>query len=267
MPASVVDSSTRHRRQRRLIDLHFRGESSLVLERPMRGHLVDCADCRAYYERQVLLAAVDPETAIPPRDRLAAGLGLSLGPRERRSRLRGWAVAAPVAAACLATVLVVGFRAGSGGQTRGRQLQSSQLLAYEVSKEGAVRQASDQIRPDSGLAFAYANIAHKGHLLVFAVDETRHVYWYHPAWNDSATDPTALAIQADDAVHEIPQSVYHQFRGRHLEVFGAFVDGPMSVRQIEAAIARAPIDALGRLTLALPGADLTRIELSLVGDR
>lgn len=259
-PASAAG---RHRRSRRLIDLHFRGRSSPTLERDLRGHLTDCADCGAYYERQLLLAAADPETAIHPRDRLAAALGLHPARHDRRPGPRWWALAAP-AAACLFAILIVGLhRPRSEWQARGRQAPRSQLLAYEVSKGGVVRQASHQIGSDSGLAFAYANIAHKRHLLVFAVDETRHVYWYHPAWDDAASDPTAVVIERDEAVHEIPQSVFHRFRGHRLEVFGAFVDGPISVRQVEAAIARAPVEADGRLVLTLPGAELTRLQLSL----
>jgi hypothetical protein len=261
-------SSASHRRQRRLIDAHFAGRSSRLDERIMRGHLAGCAECRAHYDRRLLLAAADPETAVLPRDRLAAGLGFRIGLAHRRVDLRRWAVGAPLVLACLVAIVAIGLRdRRSEWQTRGRHTQTSQLLAYEVSKGGTVRQASDQIGSDSGLAFAYANIAHKGHLLVFAVDETRHVYWYHPAWNDSASDPTAVAIERDEAVHEIPQSVFHKFRGHRLEVFGAFVDSPLSVRQVEAAIARAPVDAVGRLALTLPGAELTRLELSLAGGR
>jgi hypothetical protein len=267
MPPAPSAPPGPHQRQRRLIDAHFEGQSSLEVERTMREHLTGCADCRAHYDRRLLLAAADPETAVPPRERLAAGLGLRIGPDHRRVDLRRWAVGAPVVLACLIAVVAIGLRDRSEWQTRGRHTQTSQLLAYEVSKGGAVRQASREISSDSGLAFAYANIAHKGHLLVFAVDETRRVYWCHPAWNDAASDPTAVPIERDEAVHELPQSIFHKFRGRHLEVFGAFVDGPMSVRQVEAAIARAPVDAVGRLALTLPGAELTRLELSLVGDR
>jgi hypothetical protein len=262
---NLLTAPAPHRRERRLIDAHFEGQSSPRVERNMRGHLVGCADCRAYYDRRLLLADVNPKTAILPRDRLAAGLGFRIGPDHRRVDRRRWAVAAPMVLACLVAVVAIGRRdRGPEWQTRGHHAQTSQLLAYEVSSGGASRQASEQIGSDSGLAFAYANIAHKGHLLVFAVDETRHVYWYHPAWNDAASDPTAIPIEADEAVHEIPQSVFHKFRGHHLEVFGAFVDSPLSVRQVEAAIARAPVDAVGRLALNLPGAELTRFELSLV---
>jgi hypothetical protein len=268
MPPAPSAPPGPHHRQRRLIDAHFEGQSSLEAERTMRGHLTGCADCRAHYDRRLRLAAADPDTAVLPRDRLAAGLGLRIGPDHRRVDLRRWAIGAPLVLACLVAVVAIGLRdRRSGWQTRGRHGQTSQLLAYEVSKDGVVRQASEAIRSDSGLAFAYANIAHKGHLLVFAVDEARRVYWCHPAWNDAASDPTAVPIERDEAVHEIPQSVFHKFRGRHLEVFGAFVDSPMSVRQVEAAIARAPVDAIGRLALTLPDAELTRLELALVGDR
>src|SRR4029079_4255923 len=59
------------RRYRVLIDAHFRGEVPPGGERRMRLHLVDCADCRAYYDRHLRLALVDPQAALPANERLA----------------------------------------------------------------------------------------------------------------------------------------------------------------------------------------------------
>jgi len=66
-------------RCRQLIDVHFSGRLPPAGEREMRGHLVTCGVCRAYYQRHLLLAKVDPEGARPMRDRLA-----------RSARLRRW---------------------------------------------------------------------------------------------------------------------------------------------------------------------------------
>ena len=64
-------------RHRRLVDVHFRGRLPPTREREMRGHLVTCGPCRAYYDRHLLLARVDPDDALSMHDRLARGLGLS----------------------------------------------------------------------------------------------------------------------------------------------------------------------------------------------
>jgi hypothetical protein len=254
------------RRYRRFIEAHFRGRISSGGEREMRVHLVGCAACRAYYDRHLWLARVDPQAALPPGDRLARGLGLS-PPRLGRSRRR-WLVLAAAAAACAVGVLAVG-RGGAPGepQPRGGATPGSQLLVYEVSKGTATHPVGTELRADRGLAFAYANIGHKQRLMVFAVDEGRRVYWYHPGWQSPAEDPTAIAIERDDAFHEIPQAIAHRFRGRRLQLFGVFLDRALSVREMEVLVARAPADRQGRLQLVVAGADVTRLELDLVSAR
>jgi hypothetical protein len=124
-----------------------------------------------------------------------------------------------------------------------------------------------ELGAESGLAFAYANMGRKQRLMVFAVDEGRRVYWYHPAWRSPAEDPTAVAIERDDALHEIPQAVAHRFAGRRLQLFGVFLDRALSVRAMEGLVARAPADERGRIELGVAGADVTRLDLNLVPAR
>ncbi|MFP2959625.1 hypothetical protein ACLEPN_17730 [Myxococcus sp. 1LA] len=58
-----------------LVDRHFSGRIAPPDERRMREHLPDCAHCRERYERQLLLARLDP-SALDARTRLARGLGI-----------------------------------------------------------------------------------------------------------------------------------------------------------------------------------------------
>jgi hypothetical protein len=133
-----------------------------------------------------------------------------------------------------------------------------------VAKGQQARPVVAALRADSGLAFAYANIGHKQRLMVFAVDEGRRVYWYHPAWRSPAENPAAVAIARDDALHEIPQAIAHRFAGRRLQLYGVFLDRAMSVREMEALVARAPADDRGRIDLGVAGADVTRLDVNLV---
>jgi len=254
------------RRYRVLIDAHFRGEVPPGDERRMRLHLVDCADCRAYYDRHLRLALVDPQAALPANERLARGLGLS--PRLPAGGRRGWMALAATVATC-AVVLLAVSRGGESAapQPRGGAAPGSQLLVYEVAKGRPAQPVGAELRADSGLAFAYANIGHKRRLMVFAVDEGRRVYWYHPGWQNAAEDPTALAIERDDALHEIPQAIAHRFAGQRLQLFGVFLDRAMSVREMESLVARAPADERRRIQLGLAGADVTRLDLNLVPAR
>jgi hypothetical protein len=222
-----------------------------------------CGACREYYERHLELAALDPERAVPLRDRLARGLGLvSPAPAAQQRRLT---LALSAAMAVGAVAIAVGLGARSDLQARGATTSASQLLVYELATGQAPRPVLSEVRGGSGLAFAYANIGRKQHLLVFAVDDDRRVYWYYPAWRSLEEDPRAIDIVRDDAIHEIPAAITHHIAGRRLQLFGIFVNDALSARHIEALVARAPMDEHQHLLLSIAGADVTRLDLLLVG--
>lgn len=253
------------RRYRRLVDAHFSGRVSPAGEREMRAHLVVCGPCRAYYDRHLLLGRLVPDGAPPMRDRLAGGLGLSAARSEAGARAVGqWRILAAAGAIAAAFLLVrVGPHRPFELEPRGA-VPGSQLLAYELTPGGTPRPVGTYVHTEAGLAFAYANIGRRRYLMVFAVDETRRVYWYHPAWQSRADDPIGLEIAGDDAVHEIPQAITHHFAGRRLQLFGVFLDRAMSVRDIEDLVAHAPADNQRQLQLRIPGADVTQLDLKLV---
>jgi hypothetical protein len=262
--SAAVEARPPDRRYRRLIEAHFAGRVSPAGEREMRAHLVGCADCRGYYDRHLRLALVDPGAALPAGERLARGLGLAPERPGGRGRRR-WLALAAATATCAVALLTIGrVRAPADPQPRGGAAPGSQLLVYEVAKGQQARPVVAALRADSGLAFAYANIGHKQRLMVFAVDEGRRVYWYHPAWRSPAENPAAVAIARDDALHEIPQAIAHRFAGRRLQLYGVFLDRAMSVREMEALVARAPADDRGRIDLGVAGADVTRLDVNLV---
>jgi len=267
MPTSTASSPRPHRRQRRLIDRHFSGTGEPSGERMMRQHLVDCPQCRDHYQRHLHLATVDPQAALPAGERLARGLGLSAAPAAPRVTRRWIAVALSASAACAVAVLAVGLRRGPAGlQPRGGlSAPRSQLLAYEVTKAAGVRAAVSDIRADSALAFAYANMGHRQRLVIFAVDETRRVYWYQPAWEKPDDNPVAVEIQRDDAFHELTQAVRHRFSGHRLRLFGIFLDRAISVREVERLVAGAPDGTREQIQLEIPGADVATLDLALVG--
>lgn len=263
---AIATDSRPERWYQRRIDAHFRGRGSPGDDRDLRAHLSTCAACRAYYERHLELAALDPQGAVPMRERLARGLGLGAArPVAPRRRV---ALTLSAALALGAVALVFGLRARPELQARGGAASpGSQLLVYELAPGAGPRPVVSEVSGESGLAFAYANISRKSHLLVFAVDDDRRVYWYHPTWSSLREDPVAIDIERDDAVHEIPAAITHRFAGRRLQLFGVFVDGALSARQVEAVVARAPLDAKGRFQLSIAGADIRRLDLRLVGGR
>jgi hypothetical protein len=88
------------------------------------------------------------------------------------------------------------------------------------------------------LAFAYANPEEYERLLVFVVDELQHVYWYHPAWSDATTNPTAIPIEATKRVVELREAVGHAFAGHKLTLYGVFGHEALTVKTVEERIAR-----------------------------
>lgn len=256
------------RRYRRLVERHFSGRASPRGERRMRSHLVSCAQCRAYYDRYLLLARVDPATARPMRHRLARGLGLSQAPSEPPvPAARRWQVLAVTAlAATCALALVVRQHQRAEFEPRGAAT-GSQLLVYELMPGKTPHPVVSRIHAGAALAFAYANVGRKRRLMVLAVDENRRVYWYHPAWKRQSEDPTGLEIADDDSLHEIPQAITHHFSGRRVQLFGVFLDRALSVRNVEDLVVHAPSDGpieQRRLLLRIADAEVTRLDLEVM---
>jgi len=242
----------------RLVDAHFAGRLDPSGERHLRAHLPDCAECRARYERHLALAALDPQTA-PAAERLAGGVGLG-----RRGSRTGWWVGAPLAAAAAAAVvlLALGGPADDGFTSRGDGAGGSAavLRVWRIvtpSEPGGPRAPQRLVdgaalRPGDELAFAYENPGARAFLLVYGVDDRGAVYWYHPAWEDAAGSPRAVAIDAGPALHELPEAVRHDLGGARLWIHAVFTDEPLDVRAVEALVAT--LDDPGA-PLPLPDAD------------
>ncbi|HEY8079695.1 MAG TPA: hypothetical protein VIF62_36445 [Labilithrix sp.] len=213
----------------------------------MREHLPTCAACRARYEKHLLLEELDPD-APGAEARIAAGLGLE-EPRQAKV-YRFAAPALAVLALAAAIFLVVGkpWHAGDGGFTaRGADAtdQGADVLVYR----GATR-ASELIDRDDELAFAYENSAGKAFLMIFGVDEQRHVYWYYPAWTDPTAEPRSVPIVKTDAPKSLPDAVRQPIEGKSLDIRAVFSDEPLSVKDVEVMVARAPADAAQLVTRA-----------------
>jgi hypothetical protein len=263
-----------HRHMRTAIAAHFAGAVAPAAEREMRTHLPGCTACHAYYEQHLLLSTLDP-AGLSSEVRLARGLGL----RARRDPGRlafGWLGLCGAAVAALALVYLGGGgrgrfhrgqadSAGAGDMTtRGSPASVAAARTPEVqiyrfahdAPPGVAERAGEVIQAADELAFAYRNPGGMARLLVFAVDEHGHVYWYHPGWSDAADNPTAVPISTEPGLHELPAAVLHKFDGERIMIHALFTDRELSVRQIEgalAAMAREP-GPRGVTPLLFPGA-------------
>lgn len=225
-------------RSEKLVTRHFRGAITPGAERKLREHLPACASCKKTYERQRLWAELDPK-APSAEERLARGLGLSLRPR------RAWLPLASVAVAMAAAAAFVIWPAQRRSEAefvaRGAASETAQkpaLFVYRIRPGAPPQAVQKQVGRHDELAFAYRNPSGFSRLLIFGVDEHGHVYWYHPAWREAAETPTAIAIEGGPALHELPEAIAHALDGQQLRIYGVFTREVLTVRQIEAALAR-----------------------------
>jgi hypothetical protein len=219
-----------------LVDAHFAGSISPARERELRSHLPACDTCRDYYERYLLLSGLDPQ-AKKTQDRL--GIGLGLAPSPRPSRVAPFAMALCAAAALL--LALVPLRNSKPDEFLARGSASSadpNVFSYRIERGEVPKTLGQVMRGADELAFAYANPGAYEKLMVFAVDEHRHIYWYHPEWTNQADDPHAIHIASGAEVREIPAAVSHTFDGTDLTLFSIFTNEDLSVRKIEQMIQR-----------------------------
>jgi len=221
-----------------LVDAHFAGSISPAREREMRTHLPGCDSCRDYYDRQLLLSSLDPR-APSIQDRLGVGLGLSPA-KQRTARAAPIAMALCAAAALLLAVVPLRSRHGDDFVARGSSTTTldPKLLIYRLEPGQLPHTLGKAMRGGDELAFAYVNPGSYEKLMIFAVDEHRHVYWYHPEWSKQTDDPHAIPIASGAEVREIPAAVSHAFDGSDLTLFAVFCNEDLSVRKVEQMIER-----------------------------
>lgn len=110
------------------------------------------------------------------------------------------------------------------------------LVVYRVRAGQPSEVLGQTLSAADELAFAYRNLLHKRFLFVFAVDEHRHVYWYHPEWRAGSAPPTGVAIAGDDALHELQEAIAQPIDGRELALHALFTDRPLTTEVVESIL-------------------------------
>jgi hypothetical protein len=242
----IATASLSHDVSRRAIDAHFVGRAVPELEAAMRAHTLRCVACRRYYDRRLILARLDP-AAPPAKARIAQGLGLEIGAQRSTTGAVRWAalaVPAMVAVFLIARPNRIAPPAptdASEGAYVARSANAAaatnpELWIYRVGSDGHPRLAQGEAKAADELAFAYANPAGKPFVLVFGVDEHRHVYWFHPAWLPGQAPPSAVAAAPGPGPHELREAIRPALDGRRLVVRALFADRPLQARDIEARV-------------------------------
>lgn len=240
--------------ERDLIDAHFGGDVTVSDERCMRAHITDCAFCKAHYRKRQIFASLDPE-APSLEERLARGLGLAN--RERKRGLDKLPLPALTSILAVAAVLFFVVRSPNddGFRSRGSvaMADTSTISVYRVS-DRTLLSATNTLNQDDELAFSYDNASRKPYLMIFGVDEDGRVYWFYPAWTDESENPMAVKTDPGRVLEQLPEAIKHPFAGSHLTVHGLFLDNPLTVRDVEAALRDKRLD---RTRAAVGGIDQT----------
>lgn len=270
--SSVVREPAVHMRSE--IAAHFRGRGSPRTESAMRVHLQTCAGCARLYDRHLLLARLDPR-APSPRDRIGRALGFRMGRSTRKPsdaerwwhRARSRSAAAWLSLAAGVAGIALWARSAGSPQPSGAASRdpsnthepSSEFLArggsprggdsaappprfwtYRVPSVGAPSLVDETLADRDELAFAYANPSGLPYLMIFGVDEHRHVYWFHPGWAKGTPPPAAVRASAGPGPHELAEAVHHDFDGRSLTVYLVSSRQALDARFIEDVVRRAP---------------------------
>jgi hypothetical protein len=248
---TATDLSPEHEHDRRAIAAHFSGRTSAATEASMRAHLVTCAWCKDHYQRHLTLSRLDPR-GLPAADRIARGLGFRVDDaRDGRWFTRMVAgLAIPIAIVMLLAIVprkkIANERAvGADGDfvPRGTGISgaaAASFWTYRVRTKGAARLADQEIAGDEELAFAYSNPAGKPFLMIFGVDEHRHVYWFHPAWPVGSPPPVAIRAATGPGPHELPDAIHQTVDGQRLKVYAAFSEHALDATMVEAIVRAAP---------------------------
>jgi hypothetical protein len=218
-----------------LVDAHFARRGTAASDRHMWSHLPGCERCRGRYRALSLLESLEADGGERARDRMARAV---FAPVPRRRAL--WGVAAVAAAALVLLVALPRDRfRPRGGEGEGADGTRPSLAIFRVPPGGTPERVGAVVRAGDSLAFSYLNPAElkATHLLVFAVDQAAHVYWFWPAWTSADADPAAVAISPSTAPVELTEAVRHPMRPGRFTVHALFARRPYHVREIEAAVA------------------------------
>ncbi len=248
----------------KLVDSHFAGRIAPSAERRLRDHLDLCKACRARYERWLVLAEIDSRV-LPRAARLAIGLGL----RPPSQPFRASALALAFAAAFASLVVVFAWARAARG-TQGQlgppipaPSSEAEFAVYSVGRGGArsaLLHADEEIAPNQPLGFAYAKAAGTKHLVIFGVDERRHVVWYRPAIAESSESLPSVPITDGELLHELSEAFTQTLDEGTLQLFAVFTNREdLRLSEVETAVAHAPSE----LTLGLPGCEVRDIRLNV----
>ncbi|WP_224368266.1 hypothetical protein [Hyalangium versicolor] len=218
------------------VDEHFARKLKPASEHALREHLPACTSCKSLYERHLLLRRLDPKANADAQRRLGQGLGLVRPPVPVTQGVAALAVVALLVVGVVATRPTPFSTEAEGFTARGNPAaaQPDNLRVFRVRPGQTAEPVEGELRAGDELAFAYENPHGRKWLMIYAVDEHQHVYWFHPSWSDPDSNPAAVQAFGGVALHELPEAISHDFDGERLVLHGVLADERLTVKQVEA---------------------------------
>lgn len=218
----------------------------------LADHLARCAACAARLSGLRALGDALAAIALPTPDPRASDALLA-----RLARRRSWRPAitgALIGAAAMAVAFVAtrppapaspaeppsGFTARGAGTSR--SVEVTPLVAVAAGAPSRPLTPGDALGPEAVLSYrAIKRGPGARWLMVYGCDARGEVHWVTPDWQDPATDPSGVALTADDAVHEPATGLAPEAPAGPFKLVALTTSAPITVRRVE-ALGRAACD-------------------------
>jgi hypothetical protein len=188
--------------------------------------------------------------------------------RRRTARFASWPLVA------LAAGLVVGvgllaresreaseFRQKSAASPAGTASRFAGVVAHHVTAGGVTERLGAKLPARDGLVFSYTNLGPNpfGYLMIFGIDESGEVRWYHPAYDTLGTNPASIPIEAGVASASLGALVVHELAPGPFRLHALFTRQPLHVVELEALLRHGGEKALDALRDASDQIILTQV--------
>ena len=178
------------------------------------------------------------------RVRRAIQSGAPASPRHTVGR---WSRAALLA---VAACLVVGagiatlrhpaekFRAKGAGATDIGGERWAGIQVFRVDPTGKPERANERLRATDGLLFSYTNVGPRpfDYVMIFGVDAAGEVRWFHPAYEHTGANPSAIPAARGEANVPLAEVIHQDFAPGPLTIYALFTVQPLRVLEVEALV-------------------------------
>ncbi|MGC4087580.1 MAG: hypothetical protein QM756_06745 [Polyangiaceae bacterium] len=132
------------------------------------------------------------------------------------------------------------FRARSGDPTAASSARWAGIQVYRVAEPSVPVRLGEHLAAGDGLLFSYTNLGARPfeYLMIFAVDASKNVRWFYPAYENAGTDPKAVRIEAGRAQVSLAELVHQDFQPGPLSIYALFAHQALAVSEVERWAAR-----------------------------